>query len=135
MKRPRTSALLSVRESSLRYSRSPRTIPYQTLITPPVTIAMPWPPDTRASPARVFGLVVTRHLFAGALQLYSGMRRGRPISVAGGTTKAITDGCAALHHGAILPAHLLRERFRTTIRFIALFMITAWRARNPNTRS
>jgi hypothetical protein len=31
------------------------------------------------------------------------------------------------------PAHLLRERFRTTIRFIALFMITAWRARNPNT--
>jgi hypothetical protein len=76
MKRPRASALLSVRESSLRYSRSPRTIPYQTLITPPVTIAMPWLPDTRASPARVFGLVVTRHLFAGALQLYSVMAAG-----------------------------------------------------------
>ena len=35
-----------------------------------LTIAMPLAPDTRASPARVFGLVVTRHLFVGAPAIF-----------------------------------------------------------------
>ena len=60
---------------------------------------------TRASPARVFWLVVTRQLFAGAPAIFREGGGVCPISVAGLTAKSITEGCAALHHVAILPAH------------------------------
>src|SRR6266550_7223479 len=63
-----------------------------------------WLPDTRASPARVFGLVVTRHLFAGAPAVFGERGRVRPISVAGVTPQSVTAGCAALHGPSILPA-------------------------------
>jgi len=62
-------------------------------------------PVSRASPARVFGLVVTRQVFAGAPAIFREGGGVCPISVAGLTPKSITDGCAALHHVAILPAH------------------------------
>jgi hypothetical protein len=54
-----------------------------------------------------------RHLFAGPPAIFrEGGGRVRPINVAGVTPKSNTEGCAALHHVAILSSALIALLFR-----------------------
>jgi hypothetical protein len=54
-----------------------------------------------------------RHLFAGPPAIIrEGGGRVRPINVAGVTPKSNTEGCAALHHVAILSSALIALLFR-----------------------